>query len=383
VPDTILAGAGRSRLCRRGGAAVGNDEVRDRILAAGAADFEHHSRPHPVRQRPGAQALHAGTDHAAACVGVAQVQLEIAAAAHVPEQVWRRQGGAGVGHPESAPRAQHVAERRRQARWQDRAFVLVDHLFDAAGHADVALLQPDRLVGDPPQEVGAMRREHQDPRAVHEIVHALDDLLLEAGVAGADPLVHHQDVVRQRGRCRERKAHRHPLRIGLQRHVQVRTEPGEVGDRRQHRVDFLTGATGHQALEHQVAVTAGFLAEPERHVEDARDIAAGRHRSRAGVVDAGEHAQQAGLARAVVADQRQPVAAGQVDRHVVECAHVRLAAPHLDAAAERRALWMQLGVLVARGGQRELEGYVVGAQEHSIEPDRCQTQCAMRRRVSA
>jgi hypothetical protein len=40
-----------------------------------------------------------------------------------------------------------------------------------------------------------VRREDDDRRRSRKSVIAFDDLFLESGVAGADPFVHHQDVI--------------------------------------------------------------------------------------------------------------------------------------------------------------------------------------------
>src|SRR5690606_10496509 len=66
----------------------------------------------------------------------------------------------------------------------DRRFVGVQHLLGGAFAAHPAILQPQAAFGDPAQQLVVVRGDHADAGVLEHGVHARDDLLLEAGIAG-------------------------------------------------------------------------------------------------------------------------------------------------------------------------------------------------------
>jgi len=209
-----------------------------------------------------------------------------------------------------------------------------------------------------------VRGEHQDARPLDEVQKPRVGQLLELGVADGDPFVHQQHVGLDRGGRGEGEARLHAGRIGLHRHRQEGAEPGERGDLLQPLLDLARAEAGDPAAQADVVEAAGRRVDAQRQVQQRSDAALHLDLAIVRLIGAGERAQQGGLARAVVADQAQPVAGVQLEGDVAERGDVGDAGVRAQPAADghgRQPFLQRLGVDPI---DREAQAQVAAGDRH-------------------
>ena len=254
----------------------------------------------------------------------------------------------------------------------------LEHLAERPRSPHPPRLQEDRRRAHPAQQGRVLGGQHHDPDAVGERLEPPVGLVEKAAVADRHPLVHQQDVGFEAGPGREPEPEAHTRRVGAHGHVQVAAEFGERRDlldarARPGRIHSAQQRTGDDVLAARVV-----LVESKQHVEQRADAPVAPHAAGGGLVDAGEHPQQRCLAGAVAAHQRDPVAVGEREAHVVQGAHRER--PSLAADASARAAMHE------RPAQRACAGAVhrqVHRHATQAQPGAVHSQYAIRPRQRA
>jgi hypothetical protein len=166
------------------------------------------------------------------------------------------------------------------------ALVGAHHVFDAAGEPDDAVVDPHRRLAQPGQELVGMACEDQDSGALDQALQPGLGLLQKIGVHGADAFVEQQDLGVDAGDHAHRQPDPHAGGVRAQRHRQVFTQLGELGDLIDLGQHLLSGLPQEQAADDDVLVAGdlGVHADPE--VKHRRHPASDRRRSAGGFVDA-------------------------------------------------------------------------------------------------
>ena len=196
------------------------------------------------------------------------------------------------------------------------ALVRAHHVLDAAGHLDGAVVDPHRGLAEPGQELVGVAGEHQDAGALDEALQPRLRLLQEVGVDRADALVEQQDLRVDAGHHAHRQPHPHAGGVRAQRHRQVVAELGELRDLVDLGQHLLARLPEEQAADDDVLVAGDLGVHADAEVEHRGHPAGHRRRPAGGLVDPGQQPQQRRFARAVVADQPDPVAEFQRHRDV-------------------------------------------------------------------
>ena len=161
---------------------------------------------------------------------------------------------------------------------------------------------------------------HQEDRApfTPQPLEALVALLLKGGVAHGQHLVDQQDVGVHLHGHGERQPHAHPRRVVLELQVDELlevTEGDDVGEALAH----FAATEAQQHPVHQHVVAAGQLGvEPHPHLHERRQAPAYGGAAGVGVVDAGQALEQRALAAAVATHDPEALAAGDLERNLVE-----------------------------------------------------------------
>ena len=157
---------------------------------------------------------------------------------------------------------------------QDRA-QLGDDGVDLAGGADLAVVEHDRLVADPPDQVDGVGHEHDRAALGLELLHALDALALEALVADGEDLVDEQDLGIDVDGDGEAEAHEHAARVVLDLLVDEGLELGERHDRVEVAVGLLLGQAEDRGVQVDVLAAGQLRVETGAELEQRGDAAAG------------------------------------------------------------------------------------------------------------
>ena len=150
----------------------------------------------------------------------------------------------------------------------------------------------------------------------------------EVGVAGGEHLVEQQDVRVDRGRDGEAEPGAHPRRVGLERRVDEVAELGVLDDRRQELAGHRVVEPEERAAEQDVVAPGQLLVEAGAERQQPGDVAVDVDRALGRMDDPGEDLEERALAGAVRADDRQRLAALDVQVDVAQRPElVDLAAP--------------------------------------------------------
>src|SRR6185295_17883865 len=181
-----------------------------------------------------------------------------------------------------------------------------------------AVLKPERPLAEGGDVVHGVRAEQQRPARRDEAFEPVHALFLEIAVAHRERLVDDQDVGLDLRRDREAQAHRHAGRVDLDRLVDKVAELAELEDRRGLLADLLFREAEHRGVEHDVLPAGELRMEPRAELEDRGDLALDLDAPSGRRGDAGEDLEQSALAGAVLADDREALAAREREAHAIE-----------------------------------------------------------------
>ena len=162
-------------------------------------------------------------------------------------------------------------------------------------------------------------RAKQQGSAVGEIaLHPGDALFLKRFVTDREDLVGNENIRREGGRNGESKPHDHPRRIVLDGIVDVRSNVGEGDDFLALGRDFGRREAEQRGSEIDIGESRVLRVKSGAELEQRADAAthfdaAARRRN-----DAGDDLEQGRFAGAVLADDSQRFARGQLKRDIVE-----------------------------------------------------------------
>ena len=160
--------------------------------------------------------------------------------------------------------------------------------------------------------------EDERPAGADELAHPLDAAVLEGGVTDRDRLVDDEHVGLEVGGEREAEAELHPRGELLDRLLQRRADPGELDDLVEAAADVVSRQPEDPAVEHHVLAAGQLRVHAGADLDQGTDPAPdpdpplGRER------DPRHELQRGGLAGAVVADDRERLALGDLERQVVD-----------------------------------------------------------------
>ncbi len=166
-----------------------------------------------------------------------------------------------------------------------------------------------------------MCREHQDLHPPQQLRQAGLRLGDEAGVAGADHLIHDDDIGFDRCGNGERQAQEHPGRVGAHGQLQKITQLGKLLDGGRKTIGFLKSEAHEDAAENDVLHAGGLEVHAQREVGERTQPPFHLDRAARRIIDAGEHAKKRRLAGAIGADDADAVAVAQSEVHALEGAH--------------------------------------------------------------
>ncbi len=166
-----------------------------------------------------------------------------------------------------------------------------------------------------------MGRQDEDARSRDQIGDAMRHPLGKFCISRAQALVEQQDFGVEGRRNGEAEAHHHACRIGPHRQREIFAQLAERFDFAGLARDFRARHAQKQAAGDNVLRSGIVDVEPGRRGEQRRDVPVNDDAAAGGGVDAGKHPQQRRLARAVVADEPDPVALFDVKIDAVERSH--------------------------------------------------------------
>jgi hypothetical protein len=145
--------------------------------------------------------------------------------------------------------------------------------------------------------------EHQRRALGDDLAHALQALLLEAGVTHGQHLVDQQDVGLEEGGDGKPESHLHAARVELDLAVHRALDLREVDDAVEALGDLLTGKAQQGAVQVDVLATGQVRVDARPHLDEGADTPGDLQPAGVRVHHPGQDLEQGGLARAVGADQ--------------------------------------------------------------------------------
>jgi len=185
------------------------------------------------------------------------------------------------------------------------------------------VVEPDGLVaqvGGEPHRVG---HEGDGRPLTAKPVEVIEALALELLVAHGDDLVDDEDFRVEIDGDGEPEPHVHPGGVDLDGRVDEVADVGELDDLVDRRVDLALAHPEDRPVEVDVLASGELPVKARTEFQERGDTAVHQQPSRCGPVDAGEDLEHGRLAGAVVADEAEGRAAGDVEAHVVESLEVR------------------------------------------------------------
>ena len=199
-----------------------------------------------------------------------------------------------------------------------RVEVGVGDVVRCAEHAQLAVIDPRRPLTQS-HHIGHRVGDEDDRLAtIAEVGDAITALGLEVGIADRQHLVDDEYVGIDVDGDRKAEPHEHPRRVVLDRRVDELLEPGELDDVVEPVVHMLAGHTQDGSVEEHVLASAQFRVEPGPEFEQRRHAAVDRDAALVGFEDLGEALQQRRLAAAVVTDDAERFAGGDLEADVTE-----------------------------------------------------------------
>jgi len=156
-------------------------------------------------------------------------------------------------------------------------------VFDRAGRAANEAAKASMAVQDLARYLASRETMHAVAPRV-DLTQAADDM--NALRQQADALIEQQDLGVDAGDHAHRQPDPHPGGVGAQRHRQVVTQFGELGDLIDLGQHLLSGLAEEQAADDDVLVAGDLWVHADPEIEDRRDPAGDRRRAAGGFVDA-------------------------------------------------------------------------------------------------
>ena len=115
-----------------------------------------------------------------------------------------------------------------------------------------------------------VRDDDDELRAGHQLVQARRRTSREFEVAGVERFIEDENVRLHHRADAEAEPRLHAGRVDLQRLIEVRAEPRELGDLGQERADVASGESEHQAVEIDVLPSGQIAVEPGSERQQSR-----------------------------------------------------------------------------------------------------------------
>ena len=163
-----------------------------------------------------------------------------------------------------------------------------------------------------------MRDEKDRDAALPQLVNLAHAALAEIDVAHSQGFVHQQNFRIHVDRDRERQAHHHAAGVGLDGLIDEVADLGKGGDILVALVDLARRQPQDRTVEINVIATAELRVKSRAQFEQRRDASVDIDRAGRRMQDSGDHLQQRALARSVLSDNAERLAALHLEADVVE-----------------------------------------------------------------
>ncbi len=155
----------------------------------------------------------------------------------------------------------------------DLGQVGADHALRVAVRERAALVQPERFVAEPLDQVERVRHEQDRLAAAAELGKLVEALVGEALVADCEHFVDQQHVGIDVDRDRKPEAHVHPRGVGLHRRVDEFLQLGEVDDLVEPLLDLASGEAEHDAVDEDVLASRDLGVKAGAQLDERGDAA--------------------------------------------------------------------------------------------------------------